>query len=128
VALDLDRGRAAADEAGEGVFGAPLPIGRLLVERVGALARELAPGIVKVAMPMAPITSPGVAPASPSRSSRSGMRLTTKVPALLVSRSIRIGSPVSSTRRIWVFGITSSTRWPRNWSIDEKPSAGRKRR
>ncbi|MDT4890965.1 hypothetical protein FQZ97_1280090 [compost metagenome] len=56
------------------------------------------------------------------------MRLTTKVPALLVSRSMRIGSPVSSTRRIMVFGITSSTMWPMNSSMDEKPSAGRKRR
>ena len=56
-------------------------------------------------MPIAPISSPLC-------SSRSGMRLTTKVPARLVSRSIRIAWPVSSTRRICVLGTTSSTMWP----------------
>ena len=50
MALDLDRGRAAADEAREGVLGTPLALGRLLVERVVALARELAPRIVEVAL------------------------------------------------------------------------------
>ena len=70
-------------------------------------------------MPMAPITLPA--------SSRSGMRLTTKVPARLVSRSISTAWPVSSTRRICVFGITSSTVRPTNWSTEFSPRSGRKR-
>ncbi len=61
-------------------------------------------------------------------SSRSGMRLTTKVPALLVSRSIRIGLPVASTWCICVFCTTLETGWPTKSSSRSKPSAGRKRR
>ena len=70
-------------------------------------------------MPIAPMTA--------LASSNSGMRLTTKVPALLVNKSTKIASPVSSTRRIWVLGMTSSTRCPTNCSTDEKPRAGKKR-
>jgi len=77
-------------------------------------------------MPMAPITGPSL-PLSLSSPSCSGIRLTTKVPARLVSRSISTGSPLSSTWRISVLGITSSTMWPRNCSGELKPSAGRKR-
>ena len=68
-------------------------------------------------MPSAPITSP--------ESSRSGMRLTTKVPALLVSRSTRIGLPLSTTWRMRVLGTTSSTGRPTKSSARSKPSAGR---
>ena len=68
-------------------------------------------------MPSAPITSP--------LSSRSGMRLTTKVPARLLSRSIRIGLPVLSTWCICVFWITLDTGWPTKSSSRGKPSAGR---
>ena len=50
MALHLHRRRAAADEAREGVLGAPLSVARVLVERVVALARELAAGIVEVAL------------------------------------------------------------------------------
>ena len=51
-----------------------------------------------------------------------------KVPALLVSRSMSTGWPVSSTRRIWVLGMTSSTIWPRKSSTDITPSRGKSAR
>jgi hypothetical protein len=68
--------------------------------------------------PSAPITRP--------LSSRSGRRLTIKVPALLVSRSTRIGRPLSITCAIIVLGTTSSTRLPTNCASLSNPSAGRK--
>jgi hypothetical protein len=76
-------------------------------------------GWSKSTIPSTPITSP--------ESSRSGMRETTKVPALLVSRSTRIGLPVSSTWRMSVFGTTSSTGRPTNSLTLSKPSAGKNR-
>ena len=71
-------------------------------------------------MPSAPITWP-----SPSRS---GIRLTTKVPARLVSRSMRMGLPVSSTWCICVFCTTFDTGCPTKSSSRSKPSAGKNRR
>ena len=70
-------------------------------------------------MPSAPITCP--AP------SRSGIRLTTKVPARLVSKSMRMGLPVSKTWCIWVFCTTLDTGWPTKSSSRSKPSAGKNR-
>jgi hypothetical protein len=69
-------------------------------------------------MPRAPITSPA--------SLRSGSRLTRKVPAWLLSRSTRMGCPVSMTCAISVLGTTSSTRLPTKSLSLAKPSAGRK--
>jgi hypothetical protein len=48
--LHFHRRRAAADEARECVLGTPLTIGRMLVQRVVALAREFAPRVVEVAL------------------------------------------------------------------------------
>ena len=53
-------------------------------------------------MPIAPITSPG--------SSRSGSRLDEEGAGPVLSRSTRIGLPVSMTCVISVFGVTSATR------------------
>ncbi|MNS89163.1 hypothetical protein D3C72_1231670 [compost metagenome] len=50
VALHLHGRRAAADEAREGVFGTALAVGRVLVQRVVALAGQLAARVVEVAL------------------------------------------------------------------------------
>ena len=93
LALDLGRCGAGADEAGKGVFGAALSIPRH-GQRAAALAGQLAPGIVQVALQQRKLADEGLqrglgwsnstmpmAPITRSASSRSGMRLTTKVPA-----------------------------------------------
>ena len=98
LALDLHRRGAAADEAGDACTwaGAARPAaGARSSSSRCRRANLVISGCIVVSgwssstMPKAPITSPA--------SSRSGSRLTRKVPAWLVSRSTRIGLPVSMT-------------------------------
>ena len=130
MALGFHRLRAAADEAGDGVLGAPL---------ARAVVGELAPGGVELALQAAELDhqrlhrrlrmveqhdahrahhlAGGVAQRQPADE---------KVPAGLVSRSTSIGRPLSTTCAISVLGTTSSTGRPTK-SASTWPSAGRKR-
>ena len=98
LALDLHRRGAAADEAGDACTwagAAPRAAGARASSSRCSRANLAISGCIVVSgwssstMPKAPITSPA--------SLRSGSRLTRKVPAWLLSRSTRIGLPVSMT-------------------------------
>ena len=114
LALDLGGRRAGADETGEGVFGAPVtpsPPAQLLA----ALRRQFAARFVQVALQQRELLMSGCRWSRVVKqhnadgtddlptSSRNGMRLTTKVPALLVSRSMSTAclSPARGAYRCW---------------------------